>query len=43
MNILYVKAIGSLPIVPLVMAALLFVPAGSLDYWQACSPIYGRA
>ncbi len=35
MNILYVKAIGSLPIVPLVMAALLFVPAGSLDYWQA--------
>ena len=35
MNILNVKALGGLAVLPLVMAALLFVSAGSLDYWQA--------
>ena len=35
MSILNVKAFGGQLILFLVMAALLFVPAGSFDYWQA--------
>ena len=35
MNALNLKALVSLPILVLVMAALLFVPAGTLQYWQA--------
>src|ERR1700716_2010362 len=35
MNMLNVKAFGGLLLLFLVMAALLFVPAGTLDYWQA--------
>jgi protein-S-isoprenylcysteine O-methyltransferase Ste14 len=35
MNILNVKAFGGLLLLLLVMAALLFVPAWTLDYWQA--------
>jgi protein-S-isoprenylcysteine O-methyltransferase Ste14 len=35
MNILNLKAFGGLLCLLLVMAALLFIPAGTLDYWQA--------
>lgn len=35
MNILHRKALGGLLFLFLVMAALLFIPAGTLDYWQA--------
>jgi protein-S-isoprenylcysteine O-methyltransferase Ste14 len=35
MNILNIKAFGGLLCLFLVMAALLFIPAGTLDYWQA--------
>ena len=35
MNILIVKAFGGLLFLLLVMAALLFIPAWTLDYWQA--------
>jgi protein-S-isoprenylcysteine O-methyltransferase Ste14 len=35
MNILNIKAFGGLLFLLLVMAALLFIPAWSLDYWQA--------
>jgi protein-S-isoprenylcysteine O-methyltransferase Ste14 len=35
MNMLNVKAFGGLLLLFLVMAALLFIPAGTLDYWQA--------
>lgn len=35
MNILNVKAFSGLLFLLLVMATLLFVPAGTLDYWQA--------
>jgi protein-S-isoprenylcysteine O-methyltransferase Ste14 len=35
MNALNLKALVSLPILVLVMAALLFIAAGTLDYWQA--------
>ena len=35
MNILNLKAFGGLLFLLLVMAALLFIPAGTLDYWQA--------
>ena len=34
-NISALKAFGGLLILLLVMAALLFIPAGTLDYWQA--------
>ena len=36
MNKLYFRALRSSIYGLLVMAALLFVPAGTLDYWQAC-------
>jgi len=32
---LNVKAFGGLLLLFLIMAALLFIPAGTLDYWQA--------
>jgi hypothetical protein len=35
MSSLHKKAFGSLAILCLVMAAILFVFAGTLDYWQA--------
>ena len=35
MTTLNMKALGGLLCVPLVMAALLFIPARTLDYWQA--------
>ena len=35
MNILNVKAFGGLLFLLLAMAALLFIPAWTLDYWQA--------
>ena len=35
MSILNLKAFGGLLFVLLVMAALLFIPPWSLDYWQA--------
>jgi hypothetical protein len=35
MSILNIKALGGLLVLLLVMAALLFFPAGTLDYWQA--------
>jgi protein-S-isoprenylcysteine O-methyltransferase Ste14 len=35
MNVLNIKAFGGLLFLLLAMAALLFVPAGTLDYWQA--------
>src|ERR1700737_4443801 len=35
MNMLNVKAFGGLLLLFLVMAALLFIPAETLDYWQA--------
>jgi protein-S-isoprenylcysteine O-methyltransferase Ste14 len=35
MNNLYLKAVAKLLQLPLVMAALLFLPAGTLDYWEA--------
>jgi protein-S-isoprenylcysteine O-methyltransferase Ste14 len=35
MNTLHKKAFGSLLLLALAMAALLFIPAGTLDYWQA--------
>jgi protein-S-isoprenylcysteine O-methyltransferase Ste14 len=35
MSILTIKAFGGLLFLLVVMAALLFVPAGTLDYWQA--------
>lgn len=35
MTTLNIKAFGGLLFVPLVMAALLFIPAGTLDYWEA--------
>ena len=35
MNILNLKAFAGLLFLLLVMAALLFIPAGTLDYWQA--------
>ena len=35
MNILNIKAFGGLLLLLLVMAALLFIPAWTLDYWQA--------
>jgi len=35
MNTLNKKAFGGLLVVLLAMAALLFIPAGTLDYWQA--------
>ena len=35
MNNLNAKALGGLLFLLLVMAALLFLPAGTLDYWQA--------
>jgi protein-S-isoprenylcysteine O-methyltransferase Ste14 len=35
MNALHQKAIGGLLLLVLVMAALLFITAGTLDYWQA--------
>jgi len=35
MNILNIKAFGGLLFLLLVMAALLFIPARTLDYWQA--------
>jgi protein-S-isoprenylcysteine O-methyltransferase Ste14 len=35
MNPLNKKAFGSLLLLALAMAALLFIPAGTLDYWQA--------
>jgi protein-S-isoprenylcysteine O-methyltransferase Ste14 len=35
MNTLHKKAFGGLLILALVMAALLFISAGTLDYWQA--------
>jgi len=35
MNILNIKAFGGLLFLLLVMAALLFIPAGTLAYWQA--------
>lgn len=35
MNILDIKAFGGLLFLLLVMAALLFIPAGTRDYWQA--------
>jgi protein-S-isoprenylcysteine O-methyltransferase Ste14 len=34
MNTLHKKAFGSLLLLALAMAALLFIPAGTLDYWQ---------
>jgi protein-S-isoprenylcysteine O-methyltransferase Ste14 len=34
-NILAIKALAGLIFLPLVVAALLFAPAGTLDYWQA--------
>ncbi|HEY2463804.1 MAG TPA: isoprenylcysteine carboxylmethyltransferase family protein [Steroidobacteraceae bacterium] len=35
MKALNAKALVSLPILILIMAALIFIPAGTLDYWQA--------
>jgi protein-S-isoprenylcysteine O-methyltransferase Ste14 len=35
MNALNVKAFASLPVLILVMAALIFIPAASFHYWQA--------
>jgi len=35
MNMLNVKAFGGLLLLFLIMAALLLIPAGTLDYWQA--------
>jgi protein-S-isoprenylcysteine O-methyltransferase Ste14 len=35
MNTLHKKAFGSLLLLALAMAALLFIPAGTIDYWQA--------
>jgi hypothetical protein len=35
MNILNIKAFGGLLFLFLAMAALLFIPAWTLDYWQA--------
>jgi hypothetical protein len=35
MSIPHIKVFGRLFLLFLVMAALLFVPAGTLDYWQA--------
>src|SRR5882724_10033814 len=35
MNILNIKAFAGLLFLLVAMAALLFVPAGTLDYWQA--------
>jgi protein-S-isoprenylcysteine O-methyltransferase Ste14 len=35
MNILHLKALAGLLFLFVAMAALLFVPAGSIDYWQA--------
>jgi hypothetical protein len=35
MNILHKKAFGGLLFLVLVMAALLFIPAWTFDYWQA--------
>ena len=35
MNTLRIKALGGLLLLALAMAALLFIPAGTLDYWQA--------
>src|SRR6516164_3655706 len=35
MNVLYLKAMGGLAILFLVMASLLFLPARTLAYWQA--------
>jgi protein-S-isoprenylcysteine O-methyltransferase Ste14 len=35
MNTLHKKAFGGLLLLALAMAALLFIPAGTLDYWQA--------
>lgn len=35
MNLLKTKALAGLLFLLLVMAALLFIPAGTLDYWQA--------
>ena len=40
MNNLYFRALRSSIFGFIVMAALLFVPAGTLDYWQAY--VYGR-
>jgi protein-S-isoprenylcysteine O-methyltransferase Ste14 len=37
MNILTIKAFGGLVFLLVVMAALLFIPAWTLDYWQAWS------
>ena len=37
MNILNIKALGGLVFLLVVMAALLFIPAWTLDYWQAWS------
>jgi protein-S-isoprenylcysteine O-methyltransferase Ste14 len=37
MNILNIKAFGGLVFLLVVMAALLFIPAWTLDYWQAWS------
>jgi protein-S-isoprenylcysteine O-methyltransferase Ste14 len=35
LNILAIKALAGLILLPLVLAALLFASAGTLDYWQA--------
>ena len=35
MRILIIKAFSRMLFLLLVMAALLFIPAGTLDYWQA--------
>jgi protein-S-isoprenylcysteine O-methyltransferase Ste14 len=35
MSVLHIKALAGLVILIVVMAALLFIPAGTLDYWQA--------
>lgn len=35
MTVLHIKAFGGLLCLVLVMAGLLFIPAGTLDYWQA--------
>ena len=35
MNKLYVKATVSLLQLPLIVGALIFLPAGTLDYWEA--------
>jgi protein-S-isoprenylcysteine O-methyltransferase Ste14 len=42
MNILHLKALAGLLFLFVAMAALLFVPAGSIDYWQAwtCLSVY---